>query len=395
MVADLDPPRDATWLGVDGSAWPRDDDPHPFIRYRTLLGSYRRARSRGWGDERFIELVRRLDDAVQEVDGRGFEITPTRDDRVLAGMVGHAGPLWVKDETHNVGGSHKARHLFGLALHLEIDGLGASSPLAISSCGNAALAASIIARAAGRPLRVFVPTWADASILDRLDRNGARIEVCERSDGKLGDPCYVAFVAAVHEGAVSFGCQGPDEPRTLDGARTLGWEIADQVENAERLVVHVGGGALGSSLVQGLAGAVALERWTAMPRVDTVQTEGCAPLAAAFERLRTTLGDAPVERWIDIDPQPLMQPWPSEPASMADGILDDVTYDWVVLAWAMLATGGDALVAREPDVGRAHRVATDAGWHASATGSAGIAGLITRPDPAASTVVVMSGAATD
>ena len=30
--------------------------------------------------------------------------------------------LWVKDETSNVGGSHKARHLFGVLLHMAVDG---------------------------------------------------------------------------------------------------------------------------------------------------------------------------------------------------------------------------------------------------------------------------------
>ena len=69
--------------------------------------------------------------------------------------------MWVKDETGNVAGSHKARHLFGILLELRVaEALGhgdPASPLAIASCGNAAYAAAVVARAAGRELRVFVP----------------------------------------------------------------------------------------------------------------------------------------------------------------------------------------------------------------------------------------------
>ena len=395
MLPGLAPPDDSTWLGVDGSEWPDDGDPNPFVRYRSLLGSYAVALSRGWSDERFVGLVRQLDDAVCDVDGRGFTVTSTRDDRVVAQAIAHGARLWLKDETHSVGGSHKGRHLFGLALHLAIDEVDQATPLAVSSCGNAALAASIVARAAARPLRVFVPAWADGGILERLQANDARVEVCERREGELGDPCYAGFVEAVADGAVPFGCQGPDEPRALDGARTLGWELADQVVGADRLMVHVGGGALGSSVVQGLVGAVQLGRWESLPRIDTIQTEGCAPLAAAFERLSTLLGDhstAPWPRGAEL--ASLMQAWPTEPASAADGILDDVTYDWVVLAWAMLATGGQALVAEESDVLRAHRLAADAGWTASPTGTAGLAGLLASPAPTDDTIVVMSGTAT-
>ena len=386
---DLAPPDDPTWLGLPNSKWPTDTDDNPFVRYRTLLDSYRRARDRGWSDRRFVQLVRSLDEAVAAVEGHGFIITPLTHAGALAASVGHQAALWIKDETHNVGGSHKARHLFGLALHLAVEEVPLERPLAISSCGNAALAASIIARATERSLLVFVPSWADEGIIDQLQRNHARIEVCRRLPGELGDPCHRLFLDAVAGGAVAFGCQGPDEPRTLDGGRTLGWELAQQIEGCDRLIVHVGGGALGSSLTQGLVGAVRLGRWSRVPRIDTVQTEGCAPLAAAVERLRLSLDRG--ASWNTIDPTPFMQPWPDEPHSAADGILDDVTYDWLVLAWAMLTTGGRTIVVPESDVLAAHQVATDTGWNASVTGTAGLAGLLTSPEPDLDTTLIISG----
>ena len=62
--------------------------------------------------------------------------------------------VWVKDETGNVGGSHKGRHLAGALLHLraaEALGLAGASrrPLAIASCGNAAIAAATLAQRVG------------------------------------------------------------------------------------------------------------------------------------------------------------------------------------------------------------------------------------------------------
>src|SRR5690606_22787469 len=97
-------------------------------------------------------------------------------------------PVWVKDETGNVGGSHKARHLAGILLHLraaELLGIAPTTqrpPLAIASCGNAAIAAATLARRLGWPLRVFVPTWASATVLATLEELGAAVTPCERRD---------------------------------------------------------------------------------------------------------------------------------------------------------------------------------------------------------------------
>ena len=66
----------------------------------------------------------------------------------------------------------------GIAIWLEVVGIERSRELAIASCGNAALAAAVIARASNRPLRVFVPTWADDSVIARLRELDAQIEVC-------------------------------------------------------------------------------------------------------------------------------------------------------------------------------------------------------------------------
>ena len=91
-----------------------------------------------------------------------------------------------------------------------------------------------------------------------------------------------------------------------------------------------------------------------------------------------------------------MEPWP-DPASSASGILDDVTYDWKPLVWALQQQNNQPVVSPEADIVEAHRLAhAHTGIDADATGTAGLAGLLTAHangtlDPNASAAVLFSG----
>ena len=91
-----------------------------------------------------------------------------------------------------------------------------------------------------------------------------------------------------------------------------------------------------------------------------------------------------------------MTPW-EHPQSLADGILDDETYDWLGVIDAIGVPGGDApVVAAEADIVAAHQLARAAGFDVSPTGSAGLAGLLATIDtiqPNEQVAVVMSGLA--
>ena len=397
---------------------PADPDPNPFIRYRALFHAYHVARAAGWGDTRYLDLVRELDEAVERVDGRGFRITPlVRANGIAqAAGLGPEGVVWAKDETRNVAGSHKARHLFGILLELRVaEAIGASdpaSPLAIASCGNAALAAAVVARAAERELRVFVPETADAAVVDRLRQLGAAVVVCPRHPGRAGDPSYLRLQEALAEGAIPFTCQGPDNGLAIEGGATLAWEIADELRAAgrplDRMVVQVGGGALASGLVLGFSDAAAIGTIDAVPRLDTVQTRGGWPLLRAYERV---LGDLGGVSGTPLDPHVVhdglrraanrrshyMWPWETEPTSIAHGILDDETYDWLAVVRAMLLTGGHAVVADEAALVEANTLACGAtDIDADETGTAGVAGLLSlaragHVRPGESIAVVLSG----
>jgi threonine synthase len=430
------------------SAFPGEGEENPFLLYRHLLSSSARAADLHVGDEAFVQLTRELDEAVARVDGRGFRVTPFSPSRTLADRVGiTSGELWVKDETDHVAGSHKARHLAGIMLFLLLEGryravvppppparprlpldddtgstrvgvhgTAGRPPLAIASCGNAALAAAVVAHAAGWPLEAFVPTDARPEVLERLAALSATVHTCERQAGGSGDPCYRAFREAVAHGAIPFCCQGSDNGLTIDGGKTLAWEMVASFRSrparqwfASRLdavFVQVGGGALASAIAQGFADAVRLGAIDRVPRIYTVQTTGAYPLKRAYDEVAERIlarvplviaqGFSPAadrERaelmlnHPDLVDEELrharahrslfMRPWERTPRSVAHGILDDETYDWAAVVEGMLRSGGWPLVVGEERLMEANRVGRDTtGIDVDHTGSAGLAGLM-------------------
>ena len=348
----------------------------PFERYDHLLAWAAHAEAHGIGTADRLAIVRELDRAIEQVAGIGFRVTPFARSDSLSDALGFApdGGIYVKDETHGVAGSQKARHLFTILLHLraleELGQLPHRVPLAIASCGNAALAAATLARAADWPIDVYVPTWMDDAFGVELDRLGATTHRCERRpDDPPGDPAMHRFRAAVADGAIPFTGQGPENALALDGGRTIGWEIGEQagaLGGLDQMYVQVGGGAFATCLGAGLAD---LSPATCL---HAVQVEGCAPLERAWRRaVDRGLGPREVAAgWAD-----LMTAW-DDPHSAADGILDDETYDWLGVFDAMHRSEGDPVVAAEADVLRANGLAVAAGYEVSVTGSAGLAGVI-------------------
>jgi threonine synthase len=353
-----------------------DPEPNSFIRYRTFTHAWHTARAIGMSDGEFVELVRAL--APQ------FVVTPFENREHDGGL------LWVKDETGNVAGSHKARHLMGLMIWLRvaerIDPSLAKARLAIASCGNAALAAATIARATRRELDVFVPEDADPAVIARLNALGANVTRCPRDAGLPGDPAYSRFREAVANGALPFTCQGNENGLVIEGGQTLGWEMASQLTARgaplDRVFIQVGGGALASSCIAALQEAHALGVLPRMPRIHAVQTTA-SPLRRAFERV--------LERGIDeavTHRSRFMWPWETPPRSIATGILDDETYDWAAIVRGLLATGGSVLTVSEEELREANRLA---GPHVSVTGSAGLAGALSTRCPGESIAVLMTG----
>ncbi|MGI5830614.1 MAG: pyridoxal-phosphate dependent enzyme [Bradymonadia bacterium] len=419
---------------INKNLWQRrelEDSQNPFIRYRHRLLSYHRTMNTAHADRDYLERVEALQDALIAVDGRGFNETPASIERDLAKAIGLSTEqsLLVKNETINVAGSHKGRHLFGILLNLAPSAL--RRELAIASCGNAALAAAVIAKAAGAKLKVFIPTNAEDAVVELLQNLGAELQVSERREGESGDPCYRRFVQAVKAGALPFTCQGPDNGLTIEGGSTLAYELFDQMRAllfpCHHMFIQVGGGALASSTAQALADVMRYDPLPYLPRLHTVQTQGAFPLARAYDRvvalinarlngeplpeLHAVQDDMSVEEraaahnveaipkliqqadcirsaWDSTAVQSVvriaaaqkhrfMWPWEATPQSVAHGILDDETYDWFAVLSTMLRSGGIPIVATEAQLKQANALAKQhSSINPSATGSAGLAGLI-------------------
>ena len=105
-------------------------------------------------DADYVEMATHLNQSLEDVDGGGFTETPLLFSEELN--------CFLKNETDNVGQSHKARHLNNVMLYLlalratGMDEL-ADRRLAVASCGNAGLAAATSRRRqAGRSMSAFL-----------------------------------------------------------------------------------------------------------------------------------------------------------------------------------------------------------------------------------------------
>lgn len=395
-------------LGADVAFAPRPLAQQPFARYASMLYAFRVAHGIGWAAARFDKSVERLDQALEDVAGSGLRCTVPQRSDALSDALGSAadGGVWVLNESDQPSGSHKARHLFGVALWLEIAGAlkleGGGEPLAVASCGNAARAAAAIALAAGRELVVFVPDWANADTLAELRRLDAEVVVCSRAAGDPpGDPCVHRFHEALEEGALPFSCQGTENGLVVEGARTIAWDaVVAEPLGFDRVQLQVGGGAFASGFAQGAEFAVARGAWPSLPRIHAVQSEAVAPLAPAWATLaewaRVDGLDSAVQRAAQ-HRAAAMRPVEHPGTSVADGILDDETYDWLELARIGIASRGAAQVVSEDLLREAHRLGRAAtGIDVCATGTAGLAGLLLdhaagKLDPHERSLVVFTG----
>lgn len=197
--------------------------------------------------------------------------------------------LWVKDEAPNPTGSFKAR---GLMLAVTRAAAAGASAFALPTAGNAGVAAAAYAARAGRPVRVFAPISTPATILAQIRAYGGDLEPV---DGHIGDCGRLAAGYAERTGAILLSTLR--EPYRVEGKKTLGYEIAEQLGWVlpDAVVYPAGGGtgliAMWLAFRELLAAGWARGR---LPRLYAVQSAGCAPVVRAVER-----GADRCEAWTD------------------------------------------------------------------------------------------------
>jgi threonine synthase len=187
--------------------------------------------------------------------------------------------LYLKDEGQNPTASFKAR---GLCVAVSRAAELGASAVALPSAGNAAGAAAAYAAAAGIECHVVMPADTPGPIVAECRALGAAVELM---DGLITD-CAVR----VKEGALAHGwfdLSTLREPYRVEGKKTMGYELAEQL--AGRLpdvIIYPTGG--GTGLVGMWKAFDEMEElgWidSRRPRMISVQAEGCAPIVSAWQR---------------------------------------------------------------------------------------------------------------
>jgi threonine synthase len=231
-------------------------------------------RSRPRGMYRFRELTPLADDEEPVTLGEGG--TPLLR---LPRLAAHLGlrHLWGKDEGQNPTGSFKARGL-GMAI-TRARTLGARG-FVIPSAGNAGGAAAVYAARCGLPCAVIVPRGTPAAAIAEAAIAGATVFTIEGSIATAG-----RIVAKAAPLLGWFDLSTLKEPYRLEGKKTMGLELAEQLDwtMPDVLLYPTGGGTGLVGIPKGYEELRAMG-WLAgsLPRIVCVQAEHCAPMVKAF-----------------------------------------------------------------------------------------------------------------
>src|SRR6185295_7078808 len=187
--------------------------------------------------------------------------------------------LYIKDEGQNPTQSFKAR---GMAAAVSMAKELGATKLAVPSAGNAAGALAAYAARAGLKSYIFMPRDTPRANVVECEQTGARVTLM---DGLITD-CG-AEVARRKEKEGWFDVSTLKEPYRVEGKKTLGYELAEQMEwRLPDVIIYPTGG--GTGLIGMWKAFDEMERmgWIGpkRPRMVTVQAEGCAPIVRAFEQ---------------------------------------------------------------------------------------------------------------
>jgi threonine synthase len=185
--------------------------------------------------------------------------------------------VWIKDESQNPTGSFKARGMsvaVSMAAHLGV------TKLVAPSAGNAGGALAAYAARSGLEAHLFMPSDTPRINVLESQMTGARVNLV---NGLITD-CAAAIRAAGIDDW--FDVSTLNEPYRIEGKKTLGYELAEQMnwEPPDVIVYPTGGG---TGLIGMWKAFAEMEElgWigSKRPRMVAVQASGCQPIVRAFD----------------------------------------------------------------------------------------------------------------
>ncbi len=259
--------------------------------------------------------------------------------------------VFIKEEGLNPTGSFKARGMSVAVTMAKAYGL---KKLAAPSAGNAGSALAAYAAAAGIEAYIFMPR--DVPLANRVECEsyGARVTLV---DGLISD--CARMVAERKEKEGWFDVSTLKEPFRLEGKKTMGYEVAEQLgwKVPQGIIYPTGGGV-------GLIGMwKAFEEMEALgwigserPKMVAVQSSGCAPIVKAWDEKR---------RASDF--------WP-EAATLAAGLRVPKAYGDYLILDILKQSGGIAVAVTDAEIMDAfHHWARVEGIFAAPEGAASLA----------------------
>lgn len=184
--------------------------------------------------------------------------------------------LWIKDESANPTGSFKAR---GLAVAITKAKEFGIEKIALPSAGNAGVAASTYASRAGLKAFVFMPADTPPPFIEECKTCGATVELIGGSIIAAGQQMYKSWK---HDW---FDLSTLKEPYRVEGKKTLGFELAEQLNwELPDWIIYPTGGGTGLVGMWKAFGEMEKLGWISKkwPKMVAVQPEMCAPVVKAF-----------------------------------------------------------------------------------------------------------------
>jgi threonine synthase len=256
-----------------------------------------------------------------------------------------ANNLWIKDEGLNPTASFKARGL-SCALSMCVE-LGIKK-IAIPSAGNAASASAAYAAAAGIEAHIFMPKDVPQANYIECKAYGAHVTLVY---GLISDCAKIVTTRKDAEGW--FDVSTLKEPYRIEGKKTMGYELAEQLNwELPDVIFYPTGGGVGLIGMWKAFAEMETMGWIGpkRPKMLAVQVVGCAPVVRAFNQ-----GEARSQFWDNAStvasglrvPKPLGDFLILEAVRQSGGTAIAVTDQELIDAGIQLATDDGLFVAPE------------------------------------------------